>query len=284
MSKGLSCSKHIVVCRRRTVPWWYNSPAFDRSSVVDVASINNTLTPPEVFSWYQSTVLKTKPDAVCGGFPRRHDDSPTIIVFSGTEPGWCLGAELRFSLGGEIHVINRPCVVTVPRGMEYGGIVTSRLERPYFMTEILPLSPYDGCSLDELETEPHYEQHGLLTEAAGGVFGPLFREFEDVLDAEIDLSCGPYSGGRTARLHFELISSAGRAGKPVTAQRDLCLAVLSTDCGSPDKTGAQMHCVIGGESYTGSESCMIFIPAGTSYVPPWFTELSRPLLYGEVGV
>ena len=279
-------AQNFVFSYSESHPWWFNSPEFDKSSLISISNINRTLLPNGLPVWYQSASLKIKADKQGSTFPRRHNNSEKIFIFCGTDPDnvECLGAEVLFEISGEVHNIISPCVVTIPKGIEYGGILARRVDRPYVLIEILPHAAFNGCSLNELECPATYTISGIHMDSCSGSYGALFYRFSKELILELTPECGPYIGLPSVRVESRLVHFPTSPGQVVIAAADTCFHVLSLDPQNPHSLGTRAGCIIENELRFFDSSCMIFIPEGTPYVPPWFEYVSRPIMYGATSV
>ena len=66
----------------------------------------------------------------------------------GTDPEhpWDLGGEIEFVIGGEKHIIDRPCIVYVPKMMKHGQVWFRKVDRPIIQAHVL-FEPY-YCSVE----------------------------------------------------------------------------------------------------------------------------------------
>lgn len=280
-------AENFICNYREADPWWYNAPGFDKETIVRLINSNITVAPPGSRAWYQSACIKRAADRQDGAFPRRHDDSAKLFIFSGTDPlrPGELGAEVSFQIGGEVHSFSCPCVVAVPKGTEYGSIVTRKLTRPYVVTQLLPHAAFNGCSLAELELPPVCPQTGREVGLRDGRCGMLFMPFENSVQIGLSADCGPFRSGGEITLSAELLSRPSEEKKErVTAERDCYFSFLSTDPDDPRQLGAEAEFVFEDELRRINISSMVFVPRGTSYIPPVFRSVSRPVIFSMAAV
>ena len=85
---------------------------------MDKESLPNGLDPYNTcFQW------KFKPEPAGTGHPLNyHPNAAERVAMIGTDPDnpWDLGGEIEFVIGNEKHVIDRPCIVYVPKMMKHG--------------------------------------------------------------------------------------------------------------------------------------------------------------------
>ena len=69
--------------------------------------------------------------------PHAHDFQE-ILCFIGGDPTniMDLGAEIEFSLGGEKHVLTKPAVVSIPKGMVHCPIIIRKVRKPLVFLEV----------------------------------------------------------------------------------------------------------------------------------------------------
>ncbi len=67
------------------------------------------------------------------GEAHKHDYDE-VLAFFGGDPGnpHDLGAEADVHIGGEVHTINKSCLIFVPKGVSHGPIVFKKIDRPMF--------------------------------------------------------------------------------------------------------------------------------------------------------
>ncbi len=69
--------------------------------------------------------------------PHSHDFEE-MLCFIGGDPMniMDLGAEIEFTLGGEKHLITKPAVVSIPKGLTHCPIVFKKVEKPLVFLEV----------------------------------------------------------------------------------------------------------------------------------------------------
>ena len=69
--------------------------------------------------------------------PHSHDFEE-MLCFIGGDPTniMDLGAEIEFSLGGEKHIITKPAVVSIPKGLVHCPIVIRKVKKPLVFLEV----------------------------------------------------------------------------------------------------------------------------------------------------
>ena len=69
-----------------------------------------------------------------GGTKAHKHDYDEVIAFFGTNPDdfYDLGAEAELWLGDEKHIINKSCIVFVPKGLQHCPLRFTRVDRPVF--------------------------------------------------------------------------------------------------------------------------------------------------------
>ena len=80
-------------------------------------------------SWY----LRPPAIAMSEASPHIHD-SDEIIGFFGNNPRdpYDLGGEIEFWLEDEKYILNRSCLIFIPRGMKHCPLILRRVDRPIF--------------------------------------------------------------------------------------------------------------------------------------------------------
>jgi hypothetical protein len=79
-----------------------------------------------------------------GDPPSHSHDFDEVIAFFGSNPEdpLDLGGEIELWLGGEQHLINRTCLVFIPRGISHCPIKIRRLDRPILHFSTAPSYTY----------------------------------------------------------------------------------------------------------------------------------------------
>lgn len=69
--------------------------------------------------------------------PHSHDFEE-MLCFIGGDPTniMDLGAEIEFYLGGEKHIITKPAVVSIPKGLIHCPIIIKKVEKPLVFLEV----------------------------------------------------------------------------------------------------------------------------------------------------
>lgn len=63
----------------------------------------------------------------------KHDYDEVLAVFgTDTKNPYDLGGEMEAWLGDEKHIINKSCLIYIPKGLEHGKFKWLRLDRPVF--------------------------------------------------------------------------------------------------------------------------------------------------------
>jgi hypothetical protein len=63
----------------------------------------------------------------------KHDHDEVLAVFgTDTQNIHDLGGEMEVFLNGERHVVNKSCLIFIPKGLMHGPIRFTRIERPVF--------------------------------------------------------------------------------------------------------------------------------------------------------
>ncbi len=69
--------------------------------------------------------------------PHSHDFQE-MLCFIGGDPANImeLGAEIEFHLGGEKHIITKPAVVSIPKGLIHCPIIIKKVDKPFVFLEV----------------------------------------------------------------------------------------------------------------------------------------------------
>jgi hypothetical protein len=80
--------------------------------------------------WFWPERMKRKePDVQ----PHKHDYDEVLAMFgTNLEDPHDLGGEVEAWLGDEKHIINKSCLIYLPRGLQHGPFKFTRLDRPVF--------------------------------------------------------------------------------------------------------------------------------------------------------
>ncbi len=77
----------------------------------------------------QADLAKDEPDVD----PHKHDHDEVLAVFgTNLEDPHDLCGDLEVYLDGEKHLINKSCLIFIPKGLMHGPIRFTRIERPVF--------------------------------------------------------------------------------------------------------------------------------------------------------
>jgi hypothetical protein len=80
--------------------------------------------------WFWPARMKrTEPDVV----PHKHDYDEVLAMFgTNLEDPHDLCGEVEAWLGDEKHIINKSCIIYIPKGLQHGPFKFTRLDRPIF--------------------------------------------------------------------------------------------------------------------------------------------------------
>jgi hypothetical protein len=98
-------------------------------------------------AFYVEVVWKYKPTPPGTGHPGHiHDDWDEAVGFHGTNPDdpFDLGGEAFFWLGDEKHIINKSCVVFIPKGLKHCPLEFTRVDRPIIHWSTGPKGGYQN--------------------------------------------------------------------------------------------------------------------------------------------
>ena len=79
-------------------------------------------------------------------FPEHvHDDADELIGFFSSDPDrpYDLGAEIEFTIGGEVHLLTRSTMIFVPAGLRHNPLRILRVDRPVFHFSVVTKDRYD---------------------------------------------------------------------------------------------------------------------------------------------
>ncbi len=76
--------------------------------------------------------------------PHTHD-FPHVMCFFGSNPNdkYDFDADIEFYIEGEMQVINKPSIVTVPAGLSHCPLIFRRIGKPVMWVEVMLTSSYE---------------------------------------------------------------------------------------------------------------------------------------------
>ena len=294
--------KFFVCNFQKVEPWWYNSAQFDKSSVRHIVTMNGTTIESEM-PWYDSWQFKVKADEAGCGIPvTKHGDSNMQFNFCGTDPQnpLSLFAEIEFTVEDELHVIDRPCSVYVPKGVQYGPIRVRKLDRLIIMNQVLFDSPFYYNDMDEMNPLPM--KPGKDVGLYGGKWGKCFitnpyryeafwynspgfdhSQFKDVvyMDKEsLPNGLDPYN----TCFQWKFKPEPAGTGHPLNYHPNAAerVAMIGTDPDNPWDLGGEIEFVIGNEKHVIDRPCIVYVPKMMKHGQVWFRKVDRPIIQAHV--
>lgn len=284
-------------------PWWYHRPGFDRSSIVEILSMNDTTVPAGCHGFPVTVAFKVKPDAEVGVPPMMHLSSDEFIGYCTTDPSQPddLGAEIEFQIGDEIHVITKPCYVYIPKGTTYGPVIVRKMHRPFIEQHILPDADYYGNDLNELNGDievPEGTRMGmnegrygrLFVPGGDGASGDVIKWWYNTPDfdptqykniATVDLAKLP-GGSRVMSVGFQykLVAEPEGTGHPQNyhTTSDEIIMVFGADPEAPHDLGGEVLMGMGDEMHIMTKPTILFVPKGHPHGPMWFRKIDKPII------
>lgn len=95
-------------------------------------------------AFYLSSGWWLKPSASENETPPHSHDFDEVIAFFGSNPEdpLDLGGEVEFWLNGEKHLIQKSCLVFVPKGLVHCPLIVRRVDRPILHFSTAPANSY----------------------------------------------------------------------------------------------------------------------------------------------
>lgn len=141
---GGKWGKCIITNPNRYEAAWYFSPAFDHSQYKDIVYLDGQALPGGVQPYNTCYQWKFKPEPPLSGHPENyHKTADEFVCFFGSDPEhpFDLGGEIEVTIGGEMHIVDRPCIVYIPHMMPHGPIWFRKVDRPMIQSFMLK-EPY----------------------------------------------------------------------------------------------------------------------------------------------
>ena len=128
---GRESAKYIITELKPKVeaPW---TPVFKPEEISTVLFLDNSVIKGAFYvetAWFWPQLAKNG----TRGQPHQHDYDE-VLAFLGSDPKnpHDLGAELEFQINGENHIINKSCLIFIPKGMQHGPPIFNKIDRPLF--------------------------------------------------------------------------------------------------------------------------------------------------------
>lgn len=123
------------------IKWWYNTPDFDPTQYKNIAGIDAARLPGGARPISVGFQYKLVPEPEGTGHPQNyHTTSDEVIMIFGSdwEHPHDLGGEVEMGLGDEMHLIDKPCILFVPKGMPHGPMWFRKIDKPMIQSVMLP--------------------------------------------------------------------------------------------------------------------------------------------------
>lgn len=123
------------------IKWWYNTPDFDPTQYKNIADIDLAKMPGGARPMSVGFQYKLVPEPEGTGHPQNyHTTSDEIIMLFGTDPEHPheLGGEVQMGVGNEIHLVDKPTIIFVPKYMPHGPMWFRKIDHPIIQSVMLP--------------------------------------------------------------------------------------------------------------------------------------------------
>jgi hypothetical protein len=109
-------------------PW---DPVFSPEEMTNILSLDNNVLKG---SMYVETVWMLPPVSKRRSGDSHSHDFDEVLGFFGSNPDdpHDLGGEVDVNIGGEVHNVNKSCLIFVPKGVKHGPLNFKNLKRPIF--------------------------------------------------------------------------------------------------------------------------------------------------------
>lgn len=125
--------------------WYENLPTYDKSASETILLVDHSVVHDDIEAMAYVAEFKYKPQKwALGNLQMYHNDSRKVYMFIGTDVNnpFELGGEVEFGIEDEIHIIDKPCMVTLPAGMKHGPINVTKVKKPFIQMELCPEEPF----------------------------------------------------------------------------------------------------------------------------------------------
>ena len=123
------------------IKWWYNTPDFDPTQYKNIATADAARLPGGARHLNVSFQYKLVAEPKGTGHPQNyHTTSDEIIMVFGSDPEnpHDLGGEIEMGLGNEMHLMTKPTILFVPKGMPHGPMWFRKIDKPMIQSVLLP--------------------------------------------------------------------------------------------------------------------------------------------------
>lgn len=288
--------RFFVENHTRAEPWWFSTPAFSREQFKPVLWYDAAVAPPEFKGFPFQIEFKICPEPKDTGHPQNiHPDTREAVFVLGTDPEHpqTLGGEVEFTVDGEKHLIDRPCMVSIPRGLRHGPVWFRKVDRPIIQMAILPDAKFYD---QEYVTEPLEDREaiGIYEGRCGRYYQTNYKaptpywHFEEGYDPsqyrpilKMNDSVTPeeypcFTFTAEFVMHADKVRPTIKAG--FHEDSDAVLVFMGTDPENPRKLPARIEFTIDGETHLVDRACMVTIPKGLTYGPVRVVEAEEPFV------
>jgi mannose-6-phosphate isomerase-like protein (cupin superfamily) len=206
-----------------------------------------------------------------------------------------LGGEMEVWLGGEKYLINKSCLILVPKGLKHCPIRFNRIDSPIFFFTFGMATKYSRTATkfaQDKSSERNYAKYisynvnpsktspeavKRMSESRkkirSTVIGTRLLDLDKIEGSFytdfVWLWPGSAEGNSEVEHSHDFDEVIGFMG--AMGQQD------------PHSLGGEIEAWIGGEKYQINKSCLIWVPKGTKHCPIRFTRIEHPVLFFTVG-
>ena len=234
-------------------------------------------------------------------------DADEILAFAGSDPDnpHELNGEIELWLEDEKYIINKSCMVFIPKGMKHCPMIIRKIEKPIFGYGGVPVSnygrpweeKYQGTSYERKKGSPALKYAKYIVPAMEQPAMPPPNpeyikmmedqqkagnsiEFKVFLNIQDSVVKGAFGMGGSWLLNL-------KGTKPVqvelshTHDCDEILGFAGSDPYNPRDLNGEIEIWLEDEKHIISKSCLIFIPGGMKHCPLFVRKIDKPIFcYG----
>ena len=214
--------------------------------------------------------------------PHRHA-CDEVLAFIGNDPNHPLdlGGEIEMWIDAEKHLINKSCLVFIPKGMPHCPMRATRADRPIFHFSTAPAGeaikiPVEPRGTGEEKTAgTKYDKYFVTQQQYYGPLVPVDWKTR-VLSLDNQILEGAFF---TSVVWYTGSSREPLPAEPHLHDCDEILAFVGNNPDNPLDLGGEIELWMDDEKHMINKSSLIFIPKGLPHCPMWAKKIDRPILH-----
>lgn len=223
------------------------------------------------------------------------DEAIGFVGSKGEKDPHDLGGEMEVWLGGEKYLITKSCLIFIPKGMKHCPIRFNRIDTPILFFSFGMATKYSRTPTqfrDDKSAERNFAKYISYDVNPSKTSAETMKRWEEINKKisstvvatrllDLDKVAGSFY---TDFVWLWKGSAKGNSEVEHSHDFDEVLGFIGAKGQKePNDLGGEIEVWVGGEKYSITKSCLIWVPKGTKHCPIRFSRIESPILFFTVG-